>query len=73
MVEYRIDFKESKIEHRRIIKNALEIMQDNGQVREVVRDTRYYWVTEKDAQDIVEELAKFKGISITRLQGSLLR
>lgn len=73
MTEYRIDFKESELTSIKIPRNILSILKEQGEIREVTKDQRYYWTPNGNPEQLVDLLSEHKGVRITKLQGSLLR
>jgi DNA-directed RNA polymerase subunit F len=73
MTEYRIDFNESKLASISIPANLISVMRDQGEIREIIKDQRYYWTPKENVEQIIDLFSEYRGVTITKLQGNLLR
>lgn len=73
MTEYRIEFKESELASVQIPGNVVDCLRKFGEVRQVVKDTLYYWSVKGDVEGLLDMVSSYRGVKIWRLQGELLR
>jgi hypothetical protein len=73
MVEYRIEFDESRTSNLKTYENLIKILAEKGDLREIISGERYYWASKNDEEGLIRMLTEFSGVSITRLSGKLLR
>lgn len=73
MTEYRIDFDESELTSVKIPDNILSILRRKGDVRKVIAGTTYYFSTNSNMEGIMDLVTAHRGVSISKLQGEMLK
>lgn len=72
-MEYRIDFKLTEIAHPGTPSHIIQSLKRVGDLRPVVADSSYYFATPKMSDSLIRYLITHRGVSVTQLQGEMLR
>lgn len=73
MTDYRIRFNESELDSINVAPNILCLLRTTGEVRTVTEGVDCYWIPRCNPEALINFISAYKGVSVTCLQGNMLK